>query len=114
MQVDRWQDGCVPVRFLAQRSARLWAWLLWPWAAVASSRLERSWDVQAQAWRQVATHTQHVTGLAVHTSALIAPQIGCTRVAAQAGGRQTELEVSHSFQRADLGVPAWELRLPVP
>jgi murein DD-endopeptidase MepM/ murein hydrolase activator NlpD/urea transporter len=111
MQVDRWQDGCVPARLLNQKTVRIWAWLLWPWAAFASSRLERSWDVQAQCWKQDGRHTQSVSGLSVQTSARIAPQIGCVQLRAQAGGLQTLFHATHSFQRADLGVPAWECTL---
>jgi hypothetical protein len=110
-QVDGWQDGCVPARLLAQKSARLCAWLLWPWAAFACSRLERGWDVQAQCWKQDGTHTQRISGLAVQTSAHIAPQLGCVQLRAQAGGLQTVFQATHSFQRADLGVPAWEYSL---
>jgi hypothetical protein len=114
MQVDHWQDGCVPARLLAQKTVRIWAWLLWPWAAFASSRLERRWDVQAQCWKQDGRHTQKVSGLSVQTSAHIAPQIGCVWLRAQAGGLQTLLHATHSFQRADLGVPAWECMLAAP
>jgi murein DD-endopeptidase MepM/ murein hydrolase activator NlpD len=111
MQVDRWQDGCVPARLLAQTSARMWAWLLWPWASFASSLFDRSWDLQVQAWKQDGRHTQHCTGLEVNTCAFLAPQIGAVRLRAQAGGLQTVFRATHSFQRADLGVPAWEVAL---
>jgi hypothetical protein len=99
---------------LAQKTVRVWAWLLWPWAAFASSRLERRWDVQAQCWKQDGRHTQKVSGLSVQTSAHIAPQIGCVWLRAQAGGLQTLFHATHSFQRADLGVPAWECMLAAP
>jgi murein DD-endopeptidase MepM/ murein hydrolase activator NlpD/urea transporter len=111
MQVDRWHDGCVPARLLDQKTARIWAWLLWPWAAFASSSLERSWDVQAQCWKQDGRHTQNVSGLSVQTSAHIAPQIGLVKLCAHAGGSQALFRATHSFQHADLGVPAWECTL---
>jgi murein DD-endopeptidase MepM/ murein hydrolase activator NlpD len=111
MQVNQWVDGCVPARLLTQTTARLWAWLLWPWAAFASSQFERRWDVQAQCWQQDGRHIQAVSGLAVQTSASLVPQWGCSWLRAQAGGRHTVFEATHSFQHADLGVPAWESRL---
>jgi murein DD-endopeptidase MepM/ murein hydrolase activator NlpD/urea transporter len=113
-QVDRWQDGCVPARLLAGTCARLWSWLLWPWAAFASSTLERGWDVQAQCWKQTGSHTQKLSGIRVTTRAHMAPQMGCLHLRAEANGLQTVFLATHSFQHADLGVPAWELALNIP
>jgi urea transporter len=110
-QVESWQDACVPARLLAQASSRIWAWLLWPWAAFASSHFTRSWDVQAQCWRQDGRHRQHVSALEVQTSAFIAPQVGCAQLRVLVGKLQTTFKVTHSFQRGDLGVPAWEAAL---
>ncbi len=113
-QVDLWQDGCVPARLFAQTSAHIWTWLLWPWAAFASSRFERTWDVHAQSWMQKGIHTQHCSGMAVQTSAAMAAQMGCIQVRAQTGGLEAVFQATHSFQRADLGIPAWEVTLNTP
>jgi urea transporter len=110
-QVDCWQDRCTPARLLPGTAAKYLSILGWPWAAFAESNHQRRWDDEAQAWRQKATHRQNVSGITVRTEALIAPQLGCTYLAGEAGGTLYTLQATHSFQRADVGVPAWEVAL---
>jgi hypothetical protein len=69
--------------------------------------------MQAQGWRQTAVHTQRVTGLQARVDALLKPQLGCTAMAVEAGQHSFVFQATHSFQRADLGVPAWEAPLPL-
>jgi hypothetical protein len=110
-QVQRWVDTCVPVRLFARRSARAMAVLLWPWLTFGVSRFERHWDLHAQAWLQRGSHMQRVSGLQMRTVATMAPQVGCTRIQVVASGTNTVFQATHSFQRGDLGVPAWEAAL---
>lgn len=110
-QVDGWRDRYTPARLLPHRPARWLAVLGWPWAAFAQSDYRRRWDETAQAWRQEARHRQRVSGIKAETTALIVPQFGCTYIAAQVGTACYTLQATSSFQRADVGVPAWEVPL---
>jgi hypothetical protein len=114
MQVAHWAERCTPARLLPDALARLWAVVAWPLAAFATSRYQRHWDMQVQGWRQTAVHTQRVTGLQARVDALLMPQLGCTAMAVEAGRQSFVFLATHSFQRADLGVPAWESKLPMP
>ena len=107
-QVDQWQDRRTPARLLPQMRAKWLATLLWPWASFAASSHRRRWDEVAQAWRQEALHRQYLSGLALTTEALIAPQLGCTYLAAEVAGARYRMQATSIFQRADIGVPAWE------
>ncbi|NOQ35168.1 MAG: peptidoglycan DD-metalloendopeptidase family protein [Methylococcaceae bacterium] len=108
LQVEHWYDRYIPARLLPKRGAKLLAAILWPWANFAKSDYYRHWDEEAQMWRQKGVHTQQVSGIEVTTEALIAPQLGCTHINAETGGEQYTLQASSYFQRADMGVPAWE------
>ncbi len=110
-QVERWQDGCTTARLLPHTGAKWWAVLAWPWAAFVRSQYLRAWDPQAQAWRQSAQHHQHLTGIGVRTEALIVPQLGCSYLSSEVGTLRYTLQATSSFQRADIGVPAWEVPL---
>lgn len=112
-QVNQWQDRCTPARMLPQRSARWMAALAWPLAAFASSHYQRTWDINAQGWRQRAQHRQNFTGLRTTIDALLVPQLGCAALNAQIGTERYILQATHAFQRADLGIPGWELPLPI-
>jgi murein DD-endopeptidase MepM/ murein hydrolase activator NlpD len=112
-QVDRWQDRFTPARLLPQRVAKWLSVLVWPWAAFAESNYHRHWDDTAQGWRQQATHRQKTSGITVTTSALIVPQLGCTTLTGEVDGSRTTLQATRSFQRADIGVPAWEAELSI-
>jgi hypothetical protein len=111
IHVARWQDRCTPARLLPMAAAQWTARLLWPWATFATSAHQRHWDEQWQCWQQDAAHTQSFTGLALSTQARIAPQVGCTSLNAQDGTDCYTLQVTHMVQKADLGVPGWEVRL---
>lgn len=111
LQVERWEDRCTPARLLPDRIARSLSALVWPWASFAVSRYQRCWDEAAQAWRQEARHRQKLTGIVVKTTALIAPELGCTYISGEIGGSRYTLQATSSFQRADVGVPAWEAAL---
>ena len=106
--VERWQDRFTPARLLPQSVAKWLALLVWPWATFAESQYQRHWDDEAQAWRQTATHRQKIAGITATTDALIAPQLGCRYIAAEIGGTRYTLQATSTFQRADIGVPAWE------
>lgn len=110
-QVERWEDHCTPAKMLPHGAAEWWSVLAWPWAAFARSHYQRGWDADAQAWRQKAQHRQKLTGIAVQTEALIMPQLGCTYLSAEVGHTRYTLQATSSFQRADMGVPAWEAPL---
>lgn len=114
LQVEAWQDACVPARWLPSRTARWAAELVWPWATFAKGAFTRGWNASAQCWQQQASHRQAITGISTQVVAHIAPQIGCTRIDASVGAHRYTLQADKSFQRADMGVPAWEypLRLP--
>lgn len=112
-QVDRWQDHFTPARLIPCGSAKWLSVLAWPWAAFAESSYHRRWDETAQAWRQEAHHRQKISGILVNTEALIVPQLGCTYIAAEVGGSRYTLQATSSFQRADIGVPAWEAALGI-
>jgi urea transporter len=109
--VDLWQDAATPAYLFPNLGAKLWARCLWPWATFARSEHRRFWDEQLQAWRQEARHRQGVSQIEVKTQARIAPQIGCVYLTAQIGSSHYTLQATSSFQRADMGVPAWEVAL---
>lgn len=111
IHVQRWQDRCASARLLPMASARWMARLLWPWATFATSEHQRHWDEALQCWQQEAQHTQAFTGLTVSTQARIAPQVGCTYLSAQVGPDRYTLQATRIFQKADMGVPAWETAL---
>lgn len=111
LQVDLWEEHSTPAKLLPQGAARWMSALAWPWAAFAESRFTRRWDEEAQAWRQDAIHRQKLSGIMVKTQAMIVPQLGCTYLAAEVGGSRYTLQATSSFQRADIGVPAWETAL---
>ncbi len=90
-------------------ATRWCAALLWPWATFASSTCERVWDAEQQAWKQQTRHRQQLTGIACTTVALLTPQMGCSHIHAEVGDERYVLQATHSFQRSDLGVPAWEM-----
>jgi urea transporter len=110
-QVDRWQDQFTPARLFPHRAARLLSVLAWPWATFAESSYQRHWDEEAQAWRQSAHHRQKCTGIHLITEALIVPQLGCTVITGEMGQNRYVMQATSSFQRADVGVPAWETSL---
>ena len=110
-QVDRWQDDCTRAMLMPHRIAQWLAVLVWPWAAFAQSSYQRRWDADAQGWQQTAQHRQKIVGIEVQTQAQIVPQLGCTYVTAEIGHDRYTLQASSSFQRADIGVPAWEAPL---
>lgn len=110
-QVTGWEDARVPARLLPHGLARWVAVLAWPWGAFARSLLQRGWDAPAQGWRQTATHRQQLTGIQVRTDALIVPQLGCTAISSEVGRTRYTMQATASFQRADMGVPGWEVPL---
>jgi murein DD-endopeptidase MepM/ murein hydrolase activator NlpD/urea transporter len=107
----RWEDHFTPARLIPHRMAKWLAVLAWPWATFAESSYRRRWDEEAQAWRQEASHRQNVSGIGLTSEALITPQLGCTYVAGEVTGSRYTLQATSSFQRADIGVPAWETPL---
>ncbi len=111
--VDRWQDHATPAKLLPHGVAKWLAVLVWPWAAFAQSSYQRRWDEEAQAWRQEGEHRQKISGILVNTDALIVPQLGCTYLTGEVGGSRYTLQATSSFQRADIGVPAWESALGI-
>lgn len=111
LDVAHWQDGCTPAYLFPSLSAKLLARCLWPWATFARSVHQRTWDEQLQAWHQQAVHRQQVSHIEVATQARIVPQVGCTYLTAQAGKSHYILQATSTFQRADMGVPAWEVVL---
>lgn len=110
-QVERWIDHCIPARLIPGSAASWLGVVAWPWAAFARSHCQRHWDEEAQAWRQQTQHQQRLSGIAVHTDSLIAPQLGCTSITAAVGGSRYTMQATSLFQRADIGVPAWEAPL---
>jgi murein DD-endopeptidase MepM/ murein hydrolase activator NlpD/urea transporter len=110
-QAQRWEDACIPARMLPGRLAGWLSVLAWPWTAFVHGSYQRGWDLQAQAWSQTAQHRQAVSGLSAQTRALIVPQRGCILVTAIAGRNRFSLRATSAFQRADMGVPAWEAPL---
>lgn len=110
-QAQHWQDPCIPAKLLPASAAAWLALLAWPWAAFAHGDYERGWDAEVQAWRQKAGFRQRLTGISARTEALIVPQLGCTYLSAELGRAHYTLQAVSSFQRADVGVPAWETPL---
>lgn len=110
-QVLQWQDRCASASLLPQIGARWLAVLAWPVAAFVRSHYARRWDMEAQGWRQSAQHRQVLLGFDAYLDALIVPQLGCTALTAQAGPDRFVFQACRSFQRADLGVPAWDVPL---
>lgn len=108
LQVERWQDQYTPARLLPNGFSRFLSVLGWPWASFADSTHCRGWDEEVQAWRQTAAHRQHVSGISIQTEAQITPQLGCTYLSATIGQRRQTLQATATFQKADIGVPAWE------
>ena len=113
-QVESWQDHRVPARLLPNWVARGLALVLWPWAAFARGDYQRQWDEKVQAWRLQSNHVQKLSGIQIKTEALIAPQLGCSHITAKVGGARYTLQATSSFQKADIGVPAWEVPLSAP
>lgn len=113
-QIDHWQDHSAPARLFPHPLAKLLAGLAWPWATFAQTRYSRAWDIEMQGWNQTAVHRQNVSGISVMTKALIMPQLGCTYINASIGKTSYTFQATSSFQRADVGVPAWEAALTVP
>lgn len=107
-QVDRWQDHFTPSRLIPHPFAKALSVLAWPWAAFAETRYQRRWDAQAQAWRQEAQHRQKLSGLRLSATALIVPQVGCTYLTGEIGRSRYTMQATSAFQRADVGIPAWE------
>jgi len=112
-QVEHWQDTYTPARLLPKASAKWMAMLAWPWASAAHSSYHRHWEATAQAWRQSALHRQKLTGILIDTDAFLAPQLGCTYIAAKAGSTRYTFQATGTFQRADIGVPGWEKPLNI-
>jgi len=112
-QIARWQDHSTPAKLLPNGTANWLAVLAWPWASFAQSSYQRHWEIETQAWRQSASHRQKISGISIQTEAWIAPQLGCTYITATAGASRYTLQATSSFQRADIGVPAWETALNV-
>ena len=110
-QVDHWVDSCIPAKLLPHSFARFLSVLAWPWASFARSHFERQWDADAQAWRQKAQHRQFISGITAQTDALITPLLGCTYMSGHVGANRYILQATSSFQRPDVGVPAWEVPL---
>lgn len=110
-QIERWQDQATLAKLLPANTAKWLAMLAWPWATFANSSYQRSWDAEAQGWRQIARHRQNISGIALHTESLIIPQVGATYITAKIGDECYTLQATSSFQRADIGVPAWETAL---
>lgn len=113
LQVAQWQEQVTPAKLLPSGVARGLSAILWPWAAFAESSYHRNWEEEMQAWRQAAVHRQKLSGITVNTEAMIIPQLGCTYLAAKVGSDRYTLQATSSFQRADIGVPAWEVALNV-
>lgn len=113
-QVDRWLDRFTPARLLPHRVAKYLSALVWPWASFAESSFSRRWDEDLQAWRQQAIHRQKISGISLNTEALIVPQVGCVHIAGEVGDSRYTLQATSSFQRADIGVPAWDVTLHLP
>lgn len=111
LQVESWEDTRVPARWLPGRHARWAAALVWPWATFAKGSFTRGWNASTQSWQQQASHRQAMTGIGARVVADIAPQTGCTRIEASMGRHRYTLQADSSFQRADMGVPAWEYPL---
>lgn len=111
--VAHWRERFTPARLIPNRWAQLLSALMWPCASFATARYERHWDEDAQGWLQTARHRQRLSGIDVHTQALIRPEIGCTSVAARVGQDTYALQATSTFQRADIGVPAWEVAMAV-
>lgn len=111
--VEHWHDRYTPARLLPHRTAKWLSVLACPWAAFAESSYHRRWDEAAQAWRQEARHRQKMSGIAVNTDALIVPRLGCTYITGEVGASRYTMQATGSFQRADIGVPAWEAALSI-
>ncbi len=111
--VEHWQEHCTPARLLPDRLARCMGALAWPLATYLHSHYQRQWDAQARVWRQTASHRQVLTGRVTRVEAVIVPQLGCTAITAGTGRLHYVFQATDSFQRGDLGVPAWEAPLPL-
>lgn len=111
--VDNWTEQFTPAKLFPLRAAKWLSSMVWPWTAFAESSYTRQWDDVAQAWSQNGVHRQKISGIVVKTQAMIVPQIGCTYISAEVGGVHYKLQATSSFQRADLGVPAWEAALNI-
>ncbi len=109
--VERWQDHFTPARVLPQRTAKLLALLVWPWATFAESRYQRRWDEAGQAWRQTGHHRQKLSGIQVNTEAMITPQVGAIYINGEISGCRYTMQATHSFQHPDIGIPGWETPL---
>lgn len=112
-QVTQWDDHCVPARMLPNTGARWLANLAWPMAAFAQSHYQRQWDTQAQGWRQQAQHRQNLSGLSTQVHALLMPQLGCAALSATVGKEHYIFQATNAFQRADLGIPGWDVKLHI-
>jgi len=112
-QIDRWQDHSTPAKLLPQRAAKWLSALAWPWTAFVNSSYHRHWDEEAQGWRQNSHHRQKISGITAQAEALIVPQLGCTYITAEVGKFRYTLQAIRSFQRADIGVPAWETPITI-
>jgi murein DD-endopeptidase MepM/ murein hydrolase activator NlpD len=110
-QVEQWEDRCVPSRLMPRRAAHWLASALWPMATFAHGRYRRAWDARAQGWRQQAQYRQKITGLLLEVEAVLVPQLGCTAIAGKVGTDHVKFQATRSFQRPDLGIPAWEAPL---
>ena len=109
--VTRWEDGCIPARLLPHGVAKWLAFLVWPWASFATGSYQRQWNDEAQAWTQRGTFRQNLSGIRLTTEAHISPQLGCTYIAGTMGSSRYVFQATSTFQRADVGVPAWETPL---
>ncbi|MDP2806320.1 MAG: M23 family metallopeptidase, partial [Gallionellaceae bacterium] len=107
-QIERWQDRSTPAKLLPSSLVKLLAAVAWPWATFAKSDYQRHWDGEAQGWRQIVQHRQVLSGMELKAEALILPQLGCSYLAAAIGHDRYTFQATSSFQRADVGVPAWE------
>jgi murein DD-endopeptidase MepM/ murein hydrolase activator NlpD len=107
-QIDRWQDHSTPAKLLPMGMVKLFASLAWPWATFLESRYKRHWDADAQGWRQTVQHRQPLSGGEVKAEAVILPQLGCIYLTATVGRDRYTFQATSAFQRADVGVPAWE------
>lgn len=110
-QVTQWEDHCLPARMLPQRRAHWLAVLAWPLGHFAHSHYQRHWDTQAQGWRQQAQHQHAPTRSRTEVHALLMPQLGCAALSAKVGSEQYVFQATHAFQRADLGIPGWDVPL---
>lgn len=109
--VSRWVDPRVLARMMPQTYARWAARLGWPWATFAEGGYERYWNDEAQAWFQRGSLRQKLTGVALSIEARLVPQLGCTYLSCHVGNVTYTMQATSYFQRADVGIPAWETPL---